>query len=1120
LTRSVFIAGRNSLVNKGALIVGGSVAGLQAALDLADSGIEVHLLESSSFIDNKSASTVPRHLLNARILEVSKHSNVTVWTDTSINHVEGNVGRFQVELRRLPRYVDLTKCTGCKDCIEACPVTVPGKEHKAVYILEGSQPECAVIDKMGKSPCADACPGGIHVQGYIALIAQSRFQEALDLIREAIPFPGICGRICIHPCEVNCRRKEVDTPVAIRQLKRFIADWELKNVGKNHTKRNSNPLPVKNANQVAVIGAGPAGLTTAYYLAQKGYKVSVFEKLPFAGGMMAVGIPAYRLPRDILNTEIKVIEKMGVEIKTGVTFGKEITLEGLKSDGFQAVFLATGLHGSRKLGVEGEDSEGVLHGVPFLRDIALGREVSLDNKVIVIGGGNVAIDVAMTARRLGSKDITIVCLETREEMPAWGYEIEEALEEGVKIITCYGPGRFLEKDSRFAGIEFKRCTCVFDDKCNFNPQYDENDLQILESDTAIIAIGQMGELDFAEDEKISISPQGGLEVDPMTLQTSIPWVFAGGDAVYGPKSVIEAIASGKEAADSIDRYLKGQDLKEGRITNLLYEKPDKAETDINIKDMQYKRRLGGAYEVPIARRDLTEDELLPKPRIPVPTLPIQERITSFAEKEMGYSKSQAIAEAQRCLVCGPCSECVACEQACKAKAINHEQREKITEMDIGAIIYADDPEQFARLPLTEGRGVYLVPPESPIMGSAAAAKAMADLFTERRHILIPSHSVSFDEPVRIGVFICRCGDLIASVIDTEAVRKRAAARPGVVHAVVLPFSCSSDDARAIYKDVEAHKLNRVVLAACSCCSIDQVCYSCTFQRIRCKSNLGLFGPQSAISKQPTTIFDVDKMVFPSFEFVNIREQCAWPHAENSQAATDKSAALIAAAVARARTITARQVESLLLERSALIVGNSKAKQTCHETLNNQGIKSWYVKSMPAQIRHDFGHYMLTCNGRTWQASALVLAPKNAEEEKQLIAAFDTNGHQPGIHSTWMGIDTQRPGVFHCDPAMDPEIAGTAAASRVIAWLGRTLKSSEPIKAVIDPERCRACGTCIKFCEFGAPQLVGEEFQRTSRIDSNICTGCGICAAHCPSDAITAGYSTDIQLEAMLDAVLA
>ena len=331
----------------------------------------------------------------------------------------------------------MEKCTACGECTKVCPIDVPNlfdeslRDRKAAFKLyPQAMPSAFAIDKTGTAPCKATCPAHVSIQGYIALINEGKYREALELFKEAHPFPAICGRVCHHPCEGICTREDVDTPLAIQYLHRFLGDLDLGSADKYIPE-----VEEKREEKIAVIGSGPAGLSAAYFLARKGYGATVFEKLPVAGGMMAVGIPEYRLPRDVLAAEIQVVQDMGVEIKTGVQFGQDITLDSLKEEGFKAVFLATGLHKSRALNIEGEDLPGTLEGVEFLRSAALGSAPPLGKKVVVIGGGNVAIDVALTAKRVGAEEVTLACLEKREEMPAWDYEVEEALEEGITIIN-------------------------------------------------------------------------------------------------------------------------------------------------------------------------------------------------------------------------------------------------------------------------------------------------------------------------------------------------------------------------------------------------------------------------------------------------------------------------------------------------------------------------------------------------------------------------------------------------------------------------------------------------------------------------------------------------------------
>jgi len=649
------------------MVVGAGIAGIQASLDLADSGYLVYLVEKNSAIGGVMSQldkTFPTNdcsmcIISPKLVECGRHLNIDLLTMTDILEVTGEAGNFQVKLLERPRYIDMEKCTACNECAKVCPVELPNlfdqglRNRQAAYKLyPQAMPSAYAIEKRGTAPCKATCPAHVSIQGYIALINEGKYREALELFKEAHPFPAICGRVCHHPCEEICTRGDVEEPIAIQHLHRFLADLDL-----SEETRYIPEIKEKKDEKVAIIGSGPAGLTVAYYLAREGYQVTVFEKLPVTGGMMAVGIPEYRLPRDVLAAEIQVILDMGVEIRTNINFGSDITLESLKADGYSAFFMATGLHKSRMLNVEGEGLPAALQGVDFLRDVALGNKVALGKKLIVIGGGNVAIDVALCARRLGTEDISLVCLEKREEMPAWEYEIEDALEEGVTIVNSLGPKRFLQKDGQLSGVEFKRCTAVFDEKGTFNPSYDETDLTTLEGDTVIVAIGQAADLSFAEQTGIKISQKGGLEADPVTLETPIPGVFAGGDVFYGPKSIVEAVESGKEAAESIHRYLNGVDLKEGREKDWAYEKPS------------------------------TEGEAH-KHRATMKRLPIDERKGNFKEIALGFSEETARQEAERCLNCGICSECYQCVDACLAGAVNHSMAPKESTLEVGAILLA------------------------------------------------------------------------------------------------------------------------------------------------------------------------------------------------------------------------------------------------------------------------------------------------------------------------------------------------------------------------------------------------------------------------------------------------
>jgi NADPH-dependent glutamate synthase beta subunit-like oxidoreductase len=511
-------------------------------------------------------------------------------------------------------------------------------------------------------PCMQACP--VHTQAgrYVALIAQGRYEEAYRYARVPNPFASVCGRVCGHPCEPACRRGQFDLPISIRALKRFLTE--------RHGPESRNPVDVfpekprvSHSEKVAVIGSGPAGLSAAHDLALLGYAVTIFESAVVPGGMMHLGIPEYRLPRDVLQAQVREILDLGPELKLNMRLGRDFSIDDLRRQGYKAILLAFGLHRSRELNLPGNDLDGVVKGIDFLLNVNLGYRFSIGKQVVVIGGGNVAIDVARTAMReqqkhaaespesttlpdhltdsemdvamkefmdvsraalrMGAREVHLVCLESREQMPASEEEIHEGLEEGIHIQPSLGPKQFIGQNGKVTGLEVIRCTSVFDAQGRFNPTFEAGSESVIPCDTVILAIGQASDVScFSPADGIEITRQGTPKIDTETLMTTASGVFAAGDIAFGPRLIISAVADGKKAAEQIDKYLRGTEWK-----------PKQKYVQITVLDHHQMAERYDEYS-----------------RLAVPVIPLERR-TGVAEVEIGFSEEQARREASRCLQC-------------------------------------------------------------------------------------------------------------------------------------------------------------------------------------------------------------------------------------------------------------------------------------------------------------------------------------------------------------------------------------------------------------------------------------------------------------------------------------
>lgn len=654
-------------------VIGGGIAGIQASIELANSGFHVYLIEKDISIGGimaKLDKTFPTNdcstcMISPKFLEVNAHPDIEILTRSQVIGIEGEAGNFTLKIRKFPRFIDERLCTACGRCAEVCPIEVPDSFNQGLSLRRAAYkhfpqaiPSAYAIDKAGTAPCKAACPSGISIEGFIALIRKGLYRDAIKLIKRDNPFPATCGRVCPHPCETACYRGLQDEPVAIEKLKRFVADIDL---------FSSSPyIPDKKppkGKKVAVIGAGPAGLTVAYYLAIEGYDVVVFEALERPGGLLQYGIPPFRLDRNVVRKEIEIIERLGVVFRTGTSWGRDFTLDRLRKDGFDAVFIGVGAWEPVPLNIPGENLKNVHAGIHFLKAFCSGIPPSVGRRVTIIGGGSVALDAALAARRLGADEVTILYRRSRNEMPVVWEDLEEVEEEGVRIEYLTGCVEILgDAEGRVRGV---RCIRMElgppDESGRRRPVPVEGSFFEFETDAVIAAIGQRVKFPMLDVEppetRLKLDRWGTIWVNPRTYETSVPGIFAAGDAVLGPATVVLAVGSAKEAAISIDRFLEGRDLEEGRDYFL----------PVPEKPFRVKPR---------------------KKRTKYSKIPVEERLNSLKEVFLGFSEEEALREAERCLECGICSECYRCEEVCLVQAVKHRIKPEEIDLSVAGVVLA------------------------------------------------------------------------------------------------------------------------------------------------------------------------------------------------------------------------------------------------------------------------------------------------------------------------------------------------------------------------------------------------------------------------------------------------
>ncbi|MCX6256350.1 MAG: FAD-dependent oxidoreductase [Bacteroidia bacterium] len=652
------------------LVIGGGIAGQEAALNLANMDYKVLLVDKELSIGGKMiqlSKVFPTLdcaacITTPKMSETARHPNITVLLNSDIKSIRKNNGEFSININKRPRYVIPEACTGCQECEQACPEVRPDEYNrylagrKVAYIpFSLANPRIAVIDRQDSSaPCIAACPGGIKPYGYISLVRNGQYEDAMMLHLEDAPLPGSLGRACYAPCQSECTRASLEASVDIRRIKRFFAE-------DYYTKYPVPPaisIEKKSGKKAAVVGSGPAGLTAAYFLALAGHQVKLFEAASELGGMLKLTLPEYRLPKAIVDRDIMNILSLGVEYEVN---HKVENLETLKNAGFDTVFVSVGTHETSKMNVEGSELQGIVSCLDFLRESKIGNKISLEGKkVMVIGGGNTAMDASRTAIRLGAKEVNIVYRRSRNEMPAWKAEIHEAEEEGVKINELSNPVRFIGENGNVVKAELIRMKLGDKDESGRRrPVSIEGSEYSVDVDFVIEAIGLYPTTSVFGRE-LTLGKDGAIKVNDKTLQTNTSWIFAGGDSVTGPSTIIEAIGQGKRAAFYMNKFLEGKNPGE-------YEFGDKL--------------------APVDKNKILErKDILLLPGLKEKMRPVSERIRDFEDVELTFTKDEVRQSTNRCLDCSNCRECHQCISACPADAIDFSQKEESISANARSVI--------------------------------------------------------------------------------------------------------------------------------------------------------------------------------------------------------------------------------------------------------------------------------------------------------------------------------------------------------------------------------------------------------------------------------------------------
>ncbi len=1105
--------------NKGVLIVGAMPQGLQAALTLANCGRRVAIVEKNCEIKPpfRRWSDQGKRWHQYLISQISYHPLIELHTDTEITAIKEGKHGAEVEWNQRPQWVVPDLCVDCQICLSSCPVELP-EGKKPIFRLNA--PSSMAVDKRQKAPCRSACPIDMNPQGYVALISQGRFNEAYDLILDKNPLPGICGRVCHHPCERECRRQEVDDPIALCALKRFAVD-KVRESG-NRSLRQAMPQP--DAPRIAIIGSGPAGLTAAHDLAKAGFRPTLIEADDKLGGLLRQGIAPYRLPREIIEEEIEQILKLGVDVRFNSPVTSAEDLEKLKEEGFEKILLATGASKDLKMNIRGEEIQGIHGCVSFLKKLWIGIVPESLGEVAVIGGGNAAIEAARASVRTGAQSVTLLYRRTKKEMPADPHEVEQAIEEGVKFMFLTTPVAFEEIDDRLARI---RCLEMELKEVDASgrprpiPIYGSDFL--VKADTAIVAIGQRAHDYYGILKNPDLATPGILENDSEE-ETEVRGIYAAGDLVKGPTTVVEAMASGRRAAERIMHDLKPTERPHSKNTS----------------------------ESPYDDYDPIPKTIQRQSRRSIPHRMITERIKDSHEVIGPYSEDVAIEEASRCLQCGVCSECLRCETSCELDAICHDRKTTKRTEHFDQVILAEDGQgilekECSRVLRIGDLAKTTSWARAMVAGRAVALEALSGTSPAVMETISKKHLG--DDAPRIGVFICSCN----GTLDLDGQLDRMIAPlgkiQGVTHAEVLTSACHPEKGQMIEKAIQEKGLNGALIASCACCHLDFACESCNDQRIRLKHRL--FG-ESGFEPRDIALVNIKETCLIPFQsekerlgrassvirsgLHQLKHERAW--SLMGKTPPPCPAALVLGAT-EAGIATAMSLKGQFSE--VLLADERKIDRRRLRLLQDSGIRV-IASVRPVRLDGQRGRFHLIVERVKSSNSkrAEAFRPPGARTRKMLLSmdgkAFE---EAPGYERIEAGIillgrkefkdipykrddfaqslanvpkkafgslETAIPGVYMASwsqvRGVSEGILGKSAAAEAIEGIFEKIHPGHNLVARVDAEFCRGCGKCADICPEGAAHL--EEIPRgtaSSRIEPLLCTGCGNCLAECPTGSI-------------------